>query len=262
MTVSLIVSTYNWPDALRLCLSSAMHQSLLPDEIIVADDGSGEETRKVVESFRRISPVPLIHVWHEDRGFRLAEIRNRAFAAAKGDYIIQIDGDMILHENFVYDHKFVAEKGHFVSGTRGMVSMTLTRKILGREFLPLSWYSKGINHRLNAIRQTFFSRLYTRMAKYRYVKGCNMAFWRDDLVRVNGYDENFVGWGGEDNELASRLRNTGLIQKRVKFRCVAFHLYHGSERDESNLAANNVILDRSMAEKRTRCEEGLDRHLK
>lgn len=261
MTVSLIISTYNWPDALRLCLGSVMHQCQLPDEIIIADDGSGEPTRRVVEEFGHLSRVPFHHVWHEDKGFRLAEIRNKAIVAAKGDYIMQIDGDLILHDHFVADHKAMAERGCFVSGTRGMVSEACTLKLLGKPFSPLRWYSGGVYHRLNVIHQPFCASVYHRLSKYRYVKGCNMAFWRDDLLKVNGYDQDFVGWGGEDNEMANRLRNSGIVQKRIKFRCVAFHLFHGHCRDESGLEANNTIYRQSMAQKRVRCQNGIDKHL-
>lgn len=116
MTVSLLVSTYNWPRALYLCLDSVMQQTVLPDEILIADDGSGMATRDVVRHFERISPVPMRHIWHEDRGFRVATIRNKAIAASTCDYIIQIDGDLILERHFVQDHILFAKPGCYVSG--------------------------------------------------------------------------------------------------------------------------------------------------
>lgn len=239
-----------------------MRQRVMPDEIIIADDGSEAPTRQVVEHYRGISPVPVIHVWQEDKGFRLAEIRNKGIAVAKGQYIIQIDGDLILNDHFVYDHKQMAERGYFVSGTRAMVSPTRTHAMLQSRYSPLRWYSGGVYHRLNSIRSRVGRLIFTRMAKYRYVKGCNMAFWRDDLLKVNGYDENFVGWGGEDNDIAIRLGNAGVMKKRVKFHCVAFHLFHGTERDESNLEENEAICARSQKDGRQRCEKGVSQHLK
>ena len=104
MTVSLIISTYNWPRALYLCLDSVMQQTVMPSEIIIADDGSGIATRDVVRHFEAVSPVPVRHIWHEDDGFRLAEIRNKAIAASRGEYVIQIDGDLILQRHFIQDH--------------------------------------------------------------------------------------------------------------------------------------------------------------
>ena len=122
MTVSLIISTYNWPRALYLCLDSVMQQTVMPTEILIADDGSGISTRDVVKHFENISPVPVHHIWHEDRGFRLAAIRNKAIAASSGEYVIQIDGDLILHRHFIQDHIIFARKGCFVTGSRGIIT--------------------------------------------------------------------------------------------------------------------------------------------
>ena len=122
MTVSLIISTYNWPRALYLCLDSVMQQTVMPSEILIADDGSGMSTRDVVKHFENISPVPVRHIWHEDNGFRLAAIRNKAIAASKGKYIIQIDGDLILQRNFIQDHMLFAREGCFVTGSRGIIT--------------------------------------------------------------------------------------------------------------------------------------------
>ena len=118
MKVSLLISTYNRPDALELCLKSVLHQVYMPDEIIIADDGSKDETRDVIQKYADLSVVPLQHVWHEDNGFQLAMIRNKAIAVANGDYIIQIDGDLILHPYFVKDHKDFAKRNSFVRGSR------------------------------------------------------------------------------------------------------------------------------------------------
>lgn len=123
MTVSLIISTYNFPKALDICLQSVLQQSVLPDEVLIADDGSREETKKVVEKFQKQLPVPMIHVWHEDNGFRLTVIRNKAIAKASKDYIIQIDGDIILNRHFIKDHKRFARKNSFVSGSRDRKSV-------------------------------------------------------------------------------------------------------------------------------------------
>ena len=115
---SLIISTYNWPEALDLCLQSSLHQVIPPDEILIADDGSDERTAKLVAQYADTAPIPIIHVWHEDNGFRLGSIRNKAIARASGDYIIQIDGDVILPPRFIQDHLSVAHPRRFVSGSR------------------------------------------------------------------------------------------------------------------------------------------------
>ena len=141
MTVSLIITTYNWPRALYLCLDSVMQQTVMPSEILVADDGSGISTRDVVRHFQNISPVPVRHIWHEDNGFRLAAIRNKAIAASKGKYIIQIDGDLILQRNFIQDHMLFAREGCFVTGSRGIITELLTRKVLSGEIT--NWSEVG-----------------------------------------------------------------------------------------------------------------------
>ena len=127
--VSLIISTYNRPDALSVCLDSVFKQKVLPDEIIVGDDGSRSDTRKLIERMQQLSPVPLIHVWHEDKGFRLAMMRNKAVAKASGQYIIQIDGDVMLHPLFVADHIRLSRPGYYLKGGRCNIERQLTDKI-------------------------------------------------------------------------------------------------------------------------------------
>ena len=129
-TVSLLISTYNWEDALRLCLLSASVQTVLPDEIVIADDGSREDTRKLIEDFRAIVKVPVVHIWQEDEGFRLTTIRNKAIACAKGDYIIQIDGDVIMERHFIQDHIEMMEKGYFVCGSRTKLGPIVSRRLI------------------------------------------------------------------------------------------------------------------------------------
>ena len=260
MTVSLIISTYNWPRALYLCLDSVMQQSVLPDEILIADDGSGMETRDVVRHFERISPVPVRHIWHEDRGFRVAAIRNKAIAASRCDYLIQIDGDLILQRNFIQDHIAFAKEGHYVAGSRGIITEALTRKVLSGEITSLSALSRGVRNSNNVVRIPLMAYLYRTLGPSRFVKGCNMAFWRSDLIRVNGYDEEFRGWGGEDSELATRLNNSGVRQRCMKLPGIVFHLYHG-KCDRDRQSANEERYKQSLSEHRTRCRCGLDRHL-
>ena len=113
MTVSLLISTYNRPDALFLVLESVRKQSVQPNEIIISDDGSKSDTKIVIDNFKSKNDTIIKHVWHEDKGFRLSEIRNKAIASAKFDYIIQIDGDIILHEKYIENHLRFAKKNSF-----------------------------------------------------------------------------------------------------------------------------------------------------
>lgn len=260
MTVSLIISTYNWPRALYLCLDSVMQQTAMPTEILIADDGSGISTRDVVRHFEAVSPVPIRHIWHEDKGFRLAMIRNKAIAASRCEYIIQIDGDLILQRNFIQDHMIFAQRGCYVTGSRGIITEMLTRKVLSGEITSLTPLMRGVRNSNNVIRIPLMAFLYRTLGPTRFVKGCNMAFWRNDLIRVNGYDESFCGWGREDSELAIRLDNSGVRQRCMKFRGVVFHLHHG-KCERNSLSANEERYQQTIREHRTRCETGLARHL-
>ena len=143
ISTSLIISTYNRSDALELCVKSVLRQSLLPDEIIIADDGSKEETGELIHQLATTSVVPIIHVWHEDLGFRLATIRNKAIVKATKEYIIQIDGDIVLHKDFVKDHVRFAQKGSFVTGSRVLIREALTKKMLAEKNCVISIHDKG-----------------------------------------------------------------------------------------------------------------------
>ena len=114
MKTTLIITTYNWKEALKSVLESVKRQTVLPDEVIVADDGSREDTKAMIDQMREGFPVPLVHSWHEDNGFQLSMSRNRAIAKASGDYLIMIDGDMVLSQTFIESHKRVAKPNWFV----------------------------------------------------------------------------------------------------------------------------------------------------
>ena len=166
----------------------------MPSELLIADAGSGMSTRDVVTPFENISPVPVRHIWHEDNGFRLAAIRNKAIAASRGEYLIHVDGDLILQRNFIQDHMLFAREGCFVTGSRGIISELLTRKVLSGEITSLTPLMRGVRNSNNVIRIPLMAILSRTLGPTRFVKGCNMAFWRNDLIRVNGYDDSFCGW--------------------------------------------------------------------
>ena len=262
MTVSVIISTYNWEKALNLTLMSLLNQSLLPNEIVIADDGSRAETTTLIEQYRQKSPIPIIHVWHEDNGFRLTVIRNKAIAKCSSEYIIQIDGDLILHKHFVKDHVRFARKKSFVSGSRVTINESLTSNLLANQSINVSYLTKGTHSKTNGMYIPFLSRLKENHRKndLMYVRGCNMAFWRDDLVEVNGYNETMLGWGGEDNEIACRLLHIGVEKRIIKFSGIVFHLYHPM-RSRSELNINVSIFKSTIESKITRASLGLDQYL-
>lgn len=261
--VTLLVSTYNWKEALSLFLKSAFEQELLPDEIIIADDGSRDDTRLCIEDFRKISPVPMVHVWHKDDGFRLAAIRNKAITKAKFDYIIQTDGDLILSKTFIKDHVEMAKKGHFVSGSRVLLSKETSESLLKNDSLEVEKYSTGndrnfFNGKRNKILRHLLADIYKQYGKNKYyVKGCNMAFWREDLLKVNGYNENFTGWGREDSEIAIRLMNAGIKKRFLKMGGVCYHIWHPEASRE--LEPRNVkMMQDAVTQKKIKADKGIE----
>jgi glycosyltransferase involved in cell wall biosynthesis len=260
---SLIVSTYNRPDALKRCLESVMVQSILPGEIIVADDGSGFDTRFFVEEFKNQSTVPVVHIWQPDEGYQLAKIRNKAFNAASTEYLIQIDGDLILHRHFIKDHTRIAKPGVFVSGARIHMDEILTKKVLSGiiAFHDIPKESPHLSKKHNGFYSEFLSRmnymLQTGKHNYKYVLGCNMAFWKKDLEKVNGYNEGFKGWGKEDNDLAVRLINAGVQLRFIKYGAIIYHLAHPVA-DLSFMPANEQVLEKSLREKITYVPDGMN----
>lgn len=261
---SLIISTYNWVEALAATLASVRSQWELPDEVLVADDGSRAETRDVVTHEARTFPTPLRHIWHDDTGFRLGAIRNRAMAAATGAYLIQVDGDLLLHPGFVRAHRRFAQRGSYVQGSRAMLDAERTRYHLepasGRRALP-GPLTRGVRNRANGIYAPALEGLVRGPRDpLTRTRGANMAFWRDDIVLVNGYDEGIEGWGREDSELAARLQNAGIRRRNLKFSAVAWHLHH-VERSGDTVQRNHLVFERTVREGRVRCERGIDQYL-
>lgn len=241
MKVSLLISTYNRPDALARCLESALAQTRLPDEIVVGDDGSTDQTRQLVERIAAANPgVPIVHVWHEDAGFRLAKIRNRSIAKATGEYIIQVDGDMVLNRHFVEDHLSVARPGFFVLGGRIRLNGLGTDRMLrshGSAPYVLPWSRYLEKDRLKAFRLPLLGKwLSPRYKRNGSGIGANMAFWKSDLLKVNGYDEWFEGWGGEDTDLEMRLKAAGVESFKLFRLGLAYHLKHREKPNDRNEA--------------------------
>ncbi len=257
LKTSLIITTYNRKDALELVLSSVLQQRTMPDEVIIADDGSGNDTRQLVAHYQTIFPVPLIHCWHEDLGFRLSSIRNKAIAMAKHEYVIMIDGDIVLPADFVAEHKKNAWKGRYIQGSRVLLLSDTTQKMLSGKKIAITPFTPNIENRLNAIRSNLLSRLFSYYrAGHTNIRGANLSFWREDLLAVNGFNEEFVGWGREDSEFAVRMNNLGIRRKHVKFAAVGYHLYH-PEHSRKQLHVNDAILMRTITEGKTRCENGI-----
>ncbi|KII81203.1 glycosyltransferase family 2 protein [Vibrio renipiscarius] len=257
MKTTLIITTYNWKEALKAVLESVKRQSVMPDEVIVADDGSRDDTKQLIDQFSSDFPVPLIHSWHEDNGFQLAMSRNRAIAKASGDYLIMVDGDMVLSPTFIQSHKQVAQANRFVQGGRVLTDETCSQEIMHHGLVP-SIFTKGIRNRKNCITSRLLSKVFSYVRNNdKATRGCNMAFWRADVIEVNGFNQDFVGWGREDSEFVHRMLNAGKERLYLKFSGVGYHLYH-NENSRASLAENDAILENTIDNKLTRCENGVN----
>jgi glycosyltransferase involved in cell wall biosynthesis len=261
MRVSLIITTYNRVDALSLVLHSVQNQTVLPKEVIIADDGSTKETQKMIRDFQVALHLNLTHSWQKDKGFRAAKSRNKAIAKSKDDYIILIDGDMALHPKFIEDHISHAESGYFVQGTRVLLTQSATQDALVKMKTNFSFLSSGIQNRKNAIHSNFLSRLFSKKKNYlRGIKTCNMAFFKQDCININGFNNDFEGWGREDSEFVVRLLNSGIHRKNLRFNAIQFHLWH-NENTRASLQQNDTLLQNAIDNNVKWCDSGVDRYL-
>ena len=269
MDIAVIVTTYNRPDALAAVLESFLEQTEGDFELLVADDGSTEETGELVHQFRRRASFPVRHIWQKDDGFRAAAIRNLALAQTTADYVVFIDGDCVAPPGFVAMHRALAEPGWFLSGNRLMLSPEFTGRVL-REKLPIQRWRFG--DWLSARRQGHIERLLPFLhlpdsplrkiapRRWKGAKTCNLSAFRSDLLRVNGLDESYSGWGLEDSDLVVRLIRAGLGAKSARFAVPVLHLWH-RENDRSKLDENRRRLDEVLHATNVRARLGVDQYL-
>lgn len=269
MRTAVVVTTYNRPDALAAVLEGYLQQTSRDFEIVVADDGSTGDTRVMVADYAARAPFPVRHVWHEDAGFRAGAIRNRALAATEAEYVIFTDGDCVPRARFVDRHRGLAERGFFLAGNRILLAAAFTQRVLN-ERLPIqnwplsAWIAARLRGDINRLLPLVAlpDGAARRRAPERWegVKTCNLSAWRDDLLRVNGFDESYSGWGLEDSDLVIRLLHAGVKHKSARFATPLFHLWH-AENDRSRLAGNRQRLDALLASREIRARLGVDRYL-
>lgn len=257
MRTSLVIVTYDRPAALARALASVAMQTQAPDEVIVADDGSGPAVAAVVDAFGKAQFVRQEHA-----GFRAGRMRNLAIARCTGDYVLLLDGDMVLHPNFVADHARAARPGFWTQGVRIPLDEAATQRLLRSGRVPSPW-TAGVDFRrrayaLHAPRLT--GTLGRAANSFVAIKSCNQAFWRADLLQANGFDEEFAGWGAEDKELCARLRNAGIRRQTLVFSAIAWHLAHRPA-SRAAVRANQERWQETVRSGRTRCTHGIDQHL-
>ncbi|PNQ73664.1 glycosyl transferase [Hanstruepera neustonica] len=257
MTSTLLISTYNWPEALELVLMSVLKQKLLPNEVVIADDGSTESTKDLIEKFKKDFPINIRHIWHEDNGFTKTVILNKALKTITSDYIIQVDGDIILHPYFIKDHLTLAKKGMYLFGSRTSLTKKYSQKILKEKRITFSWIDGGMLRRTRAIYFPIYN--LTIKAKHKNsskLRGCNMSYWTSDALNINGYNEDYVGWGYEDFDFAQRLLHSGLAAKRIKHAAIQYHIFH-KEAKKGDTDKGNRILAETIDKKISVCKNGI-----
>ena len=245
-------------------LRSVARQRTPPQEIVIADDGSGTSTIAVIESFARVHSAPVRLVQQPHEGFRVARLRNLAIAAATCDYLVFIDGDMLLHEAFMADHVRFARRGHYTQGVRLHADAALTARLIAApaDFPTVSTPGLGGLRRAYLLQSAALGGLLRYAANgFIALKACNLGAWREDLVRVNGFNEDMIGWGPEDKELCARLEHAGVRRQTLLFGGIACHLHHPPAA-RSALQTNLAILSATRASRRVRAEHGLERHLR
>jgi len=263
--ISVIVATYNRPDALDAVLRSLARQSDGNFEVLIADDGSRPDTAAVVAQWQRRIGRRLVHVWHPDDGFRLAEIRNRAIVAAAGAYCIFLDGDCLARRDFVAAHRALAQRGWFVTGNRVLLSRELTQRVLSEnleaESWPIAqWLASRLSRKINRLAPLLALPLgplrKIQVRAWRGARGANIGIWRSDLIAVDGFDSGFAGWGREDSDLFVRLIRAGVRRKDGRYATGVLHLWH-EEQDRARLLENEARLDAVLASDRIVATRGL-----
>lgn len=267
MRLSVILSTYQHPEWLRKTLWGYAHQTWMPLEVIVADDGSSWKTAEVIDRLRPLLPFPIIHVWHENLGFRKCKILNEAIRVASGDYLLFSDGDCIARSDFLETHCRLARKGRFLSG--GTLRLPLRISQLadrgaierGDPFRPRWLYSQGFPSisKLHLIAMhgrasALADRLTTTRPTF---NGHNSSVWKEDLLRVNGFDER-MEYGGLDRELGQRLTNAGTLGKQVRHQAICVHLEHDRQYiDPEKVSRNRQLRSETARSKSTWTEFGV-----
>ncbi len=262
MNISVIISTYNRHHYLKKVIDGYFHQSRLPDEIVIADDGSKEETASLVKKIKENTKMKILHIWQEDIGFRAAQIRNKAVASSSGKLIIMCDDDVIPNPRLVEDHIYYAAEGHFIQGHRVLLGPVASEQFTVKDISLWKLLKLLFKGQADNVLNTFrFPIPFMRISKnVKGIRSCNMSFFKKDFLAVNGFNEDFEGWGKEDTELIVRFYKYGLKRKDIRFRACCYHLYHPYYSRE-NLDKNIALLSKTVKEDEYYCQHGIDKYI-
>lgn len=264
---SIIISTYNSPEWLAKVLYGYNNQTYRQFEIIIADDGSKQETFDLIESLKKEVFYKIVHVWHEDKGFQKSQILNKAIVKCNASYIIMSDGDCIPRADFVEQHVKYREEGYFLSGGYFMlpmdISLAITKDDIYNEFcFDLSWLKKqGLkssfkNNKLTSLgfKSWILNKLTPTNASW---NGHNASGWKIDILAINGFDER-MQYGGQDRELGERLMNRGIKSKQIRYSAVCLHLEHKrGYKNEASIAKNHQIRNETKTQNKQWTDFGI-----
>jgi len=229
LSVSILLATYNQPRFLKRSLLAYNRQTYEDFEVVVADDGSRTETTELIETMKRVISYPLIHVWQEDLGFRLARSRNNAIRASRNDYLITSDCDCLPRFDFLEKHVQFAQEGCYVGGGHVRMTEALTNR-LTLDMVKAGTYEEALDaDAWKKIKRRHFKHRFYQLAKSKRrpkFLGLNFAVHKKAAFEINGFDENFQGWGQEDSDFRERLKKHGLKPQSILPHAIVFHMYH------------------------------------
>jgi glycosyltransferase involved in cell wall biosynthesis len=266
--ISVVVSTFNNPASLQKCLWGFCCQSRRDFEVVIADDGSGDDTRQLIAQFTPQAPFPLRHAWQEHQGFRKARILNQAIRQCAGDYLIFTDGDCVPRGDFVLAHSRYAKPRYFIAGGSHVnipeaVHARFTREDIEQQLVfRREWLQKrGMNAGKYRYRLTSSPGLALVLdlltPRPGVFVGCNSSAWKRDVESVNGFDESYTGYGSEDKDLGARLTHHGIRSRRLKYSLVCIHLDHPKSHSPQEMLENRRRLQEVKAQKRVRAARGI-----
>ena len=255
--ISVVLATYNWPQALRFCLQCLSEQTDKNFEVVIADDGSTDETAQLIKSCSQSLDIKIKHVWQQDVGFRKAMILNKAMAESAGEYLVFLDGDCLAQPDFIERHRKLSQSGVMVTGSRVLLGKILTEQLCESGYWSYkNFVSNAFSYRLtgelNKIFPLIFKvpdnsmRLYKNFV-WRRIKGCNMAAWREDALKIQGFDENLQGWGHEDADFVFRLQQAGIRRKSGAWATEVLHLWHLSASQENATKNAEIVRAKILA---------------
>jgi len=270
LQISVIISTFNSEDWLEKVLWGYSIQSYKNFEIVIADDGSKNATKKLIDSFREKYPIPINHIWHEDRGYRRQKLLNKSILECKGDSIIMTDGDCIPRKDFIEAHAKHTEKGRFLSGgyckLSGKTSEIISKDDIFTERCFNSKWLKNIDKKLNfsktlklkssGIVSVLLDTITPTTASF---NNMNSSAWKDDYLAINGYDER-MKYGGSDRELGERFENYGIKGKQIRHQAICLHLHHTrAYANKESWTLNNNIRRKTRNDKVIRTPFGIEK---